>query len=209
MNQTEAASCIRALARVASANISTSSFPTIAPTIIDPLAVTTKAVIDLTRMGANAGAGGTAPMSLYCVPIATASADDAFDMKVYGWRQMGAGADLNTIWIPQLILSLTCTVGSMTGVASSPVVATELFIDTIVLKAPTTPQITGWARPSANATPAAEYQSLCSLHSPADNTVAAFIVPTFGFQRIEFAFDQTTNTPACNILYALVGGIWG
>ena len=210
--QSEMVNLIRRLDRAAPTNVNTSSFPTIAPTVIDPLtlrATTPRAVVDLTSFGTLAQyTGGAAPKSIIGLPIGLGAANDAFDMKVVGWRQIGAGEDKNQLWLPTTIASLTCTVGAMTGIAGTPVLNTELFCDTIVPKSATGLGTSCWVRPSIDATPAATYRGSLLLWSPADDSIAAFAVPTLGCQRVEFIFDQVTNTPTMNVLFALAGDLW-
>lgn len=140
-----------------------------------PAATTTKpsgdGVVNLRRFG-------TIPEWVAVLPFGTGDADDVFEMWITGWRKIG------TLWIPNRLVKLTCTLGTAVGVAGTAVVATELFADTITASG-------GIANVS--------YQ----LFSPTDNTPAHALVAPNGCELLEFTFDTTTGDPTgCNALVA-------
>ncbi len=139
------------------------------------------------------GSGAVVPCHVLVVPFGTGDADDVFDMRVIGWRRIGSGLKPDVAWVPTILFSLTCTMGTHVGVALSPVVATEFFADTIVvLSEPTV---------TADVTRAGTVE----VYSPANNTVAWAMGALRGCEKVEFTFDATTNDPSgTNCLFAFV-----
>lgn len=130
-----------------------------------------------------ADAGRTAPTWLMIVPYGTGDADDAFDVRVVGWRMVG------TLWVPTTLLEFTATLGTAVGVAGADVAATEKWADTV----------------SDPATGKGSAGVDCQPTSPADNTVAHYLVDTRGCPKVEFLFDMTTGAPTdANCLVAEV-----
>lgn len=180
----------RSLQKAFTANANTSSFPSKIPTITEP---TNDGVTDL-----QGGSGGC-PQRLLILPYGLGSANNTFDMKVIGWRLMGNSLN-SGLWVPTTLCEVTCTVGAATGVAAAPVLNTELFVDTIVMKSEAlTPLRPGW-----DATPTAVFSGDITIYSPADDTVGWLLVNLYGCQKVEFTYDQTSGTPTTNCLIALV-----
>lgn len=181
----------RPFTKALSSNANTSSFASKIATITEPSG---DGVITL------ATSSGCVPIAAKLVPYGLGSSNDAFDMKVIGWSYVPGTSSLRKLWFPTTIGTFTCTVGAATGVAGTPVLNTELFVDTIVAKS----IVYIPKKPGYDATPGATFQSDITIHSPADDSCAFIILPVWGFQKMEFNFDQTTNSPTMNVLYALV-----
>ena len=115
---------------------------------------------------------GIASTWLMLVPYGTGDADDAFDIKILGWRKSGSA------WTAvQLIGVATCTLGTKAGVAGGLVAAAAKYCDTI-----------------ASVTLGVENVSF-RVSSPADNTAAYLFFDTCGCDKIEVLFDSTTGDP--------------
>lgn len=170
------------LDKVRTVNSTASSFASKVPTITEPTGdAGTATGASVLTLRATPGEG---PTSLLLIPYGLGSNNDAFSMRLIGWKPIRRGA-ADVLWIPVPLLELACVIGNITGVALSAVLATELFCDTL----------TGVANKfNANVT--------CAIASPQDDTIAHAIVDLRGFSRVEFTFDQTTNTPAMNCLWA-------
>lgn len=170
-------------------NSNAASFASKVPTITEP---TNDGVIDL------------APSAQWVqiLPYGLGSENDAFDMKVIGWRRIGPGPQgptTNWLWVPTTICVVTCTVSAAVGVAASQVLNTERFADTIVMKSATAQPL----QTDQNATPATQYQGvMVRIYSPVDDTIGWIMVPLIGLEKLEFTFDQTTGTPTMNVLFA-------
>lgn len=181
----------RFLQKAWTTNANTSSFASKVPTITEP---TNDGVINL------AADGILIPQKMIIHPYGVGADDDAFDMKIIGWSCIKSTTPQTNLWVPAPIATFTCTISTAVGVAGAPVLNTERFADTIVMKtAVTQPLYT-----NQNATPATEYSGSILIRSPADNTIGTIEMPLFGFQKLEFMFDQTTNTPTMNCLVRLL-----
>jgi hypothetical protein len=132
------------------------------------------------------GPNGHVPCHALLLPYGTGDANDVFDFDVWGWRRLGSGTPGNTIWIPSRIAGFTATLGTHTGVAGAPVVATELFADTLTIRA-----TVGEATITADVT----REGTHVVYSPADNTSAWAKICLYGFEKIEVIFDMTTGDP--------------
>lgn len=176
--------------KAASANVNSSAFPSRIPTITEP---TGGAVVDIAKDFL------WVPQEMMVLPYGLGNNDDVFDMKIIGWRHIGVvGAGNQWLWLPTTIAVFTCTISStIPGVTLAPVIATEFFADTIVMKS----AITQPLKTDQNATPATQFRGDdVVIYSPADNTLAWIRIQLLGFEKVEFTFDQTTGTPTMNCL---------
>jgi hypothetical protein len=141
-----------------------------------PVATTTKptaGVVNLARQSA-------VPQWLAVVPYGTGGDDSVFEMWITGWRKVA------TLWVPQRLVKLTCTLSTSVGVAGAALVATERLCDTIT---------------ATGGISNVSYQ----LFSTTDNTPAHALVSPNGCSLIQFTFDLTTGTPTgANALYSRV-----
>lgn len=171
-------------------NADSSSFASKVPTIAEP---TNDGVVDLAK------GFFWSPIELLILPYGLGSDNDVFDMKVIGWRHIGAVTpSTQVLWVPTTICEFTCTISAAVGVAGSPVLNTERFADTIVVKSNALqPKYT-----DADATPATTTRGVTLIYSPADDTIGWILLRLMGFEKIEFTFDQTTGTPTANCLIA-------
>jgi hypothetical protein len=159
-------------------NATDTSFPSKVPTATEP---TNDGVHDLL----NGVANGSVPNAAVLVPYGTGDADDVFAMRVIGWRRVGFDP-LTDLWVPVVLAELTCTMSATTGVAGTPVVATEFFVDTLAL-------VTGNDDISID------------IVSPTGDEIAHAVVDLKGFQKVEITFDMTTNDPTgANCLVAFI-----
>ncbi len=183
---------IRSMQRALVTNVTASSFTTKAPTTTEP---TGNTIINLCQPQSF---GGTLPQRVVFWPIGTGSDNDAFSLRVWSWRRIGSGDSPNVLWIPTILTEVSCTVCATVGVALSPVLATERFVDTITLVAARSRVQTG--ADGASATTLIEPE----IFSPTNDLIGFFITHLLGSQKLELDFDETTNTPAANALYALL-----
>lgn len=132
--------------------------------------------------------GNTAVMksngaSLYLMPFGTDAANEAFGVRLVGWRKL-TGVDGSTpLWVPTHLGDVTCTLGTSVGVASQLVINTEYFADTLALVSG------GWAD--------------IKLIQTASDLPAAILVPSKGFNYIQALFDLDTAASA-NLLWGVV-----
>jgi hypothetical protein len=183
--------------RVWATNANTSSFASKIPTITEP---TNDGILNLTPDSAPGTAYGDGISAQFAKvwPIGLGANNDAFSLRILGWQRIGAGAPGSILWYPTIIAEVTCIMGNVTGVAGSPVPATEFFCDTIVLVAAR--QALVWGTIS---TADANWGRI-EILSPANDTPGYLIIPLYGYEKIELTFDQTTNTPTMNALVSLL-----
>lgn len=127
-------------------------------------------------------------------PIGLGANNDAYSFRVFGWTRIGSGVAPGTFWFYSELGEYSCILGNFIGVAASPVLNTEFFADTVaVVKEPVT---------TADVTNAGTTE----VFSPANDTPAWIELRLRGVEKLEFDFDQTTNTPTCNLLLQFLGG---
>ena len=162
------------MARILATNDTGTSFTDEEATITEP---TGAGVVMLRRPKDSVTNNG-----VMLVFFAVGDNNDVFDVRVYGMKRVdkairpAATAATYNLWVPILLCDLTCTVGARTGVAGSPVVATELFVDTITVN-------------DGNDGVSIE------VVSPAEDMIAHVIVDTKGCEFLKFDWDQTTGSP--------------
>ncbi len=176
---------VRNLARAWATNANTSSFASKIPTITEPV---NDGVVYLR------GIGLPSPRQMKIIPIGLGSSNDGYSLRVIGWNrvQLSGKTDL---WVPHILGEFTVLLGAATGVAGSAVLDTELFADTIAPVAARLPDNVIAAGTAIN--------SQVQVISPVNDTVA-HLINVSGCEKVEFCFDQTTNTPTCNVLWALL-----
>lgn len=169
-------------------NANSASFPSKVPTVTEP---TSDGVVDLL----NAGTGLTVPRAVKVLPYGAGSDNDVYDLRLIGWRRIKGTTPQTTLWVPTVLVEVTCTLSGAVGVAGSPVLATERFADTVTIKA------AGWeATTTADTTRAGSVL----IFSPQNDLPAWFVIELNGEEKVEFTFDQTTGTPTGNCLIALL-----
>ncbi len=110
------------------------------------------------------------------VPYGTTTDNTTFDLRLWAWNK----AHFSTpIWVPQLLLDLTCTLGNIDGTALA---TSGLMVDTIVIN---------------------EGDTNAALISTADDTIASILVHLRGAEVLEFSLDLTGAVSA-NCLYRLL-----
>lgn len=178
----------RPLRRALSTNSSASSFTAHAATITEP---TGDGVL---AMGGAAGGpfGGTIPERAILYPIGLGADNDAFTMRVLGWRRIrGTTTDI-TLWVPSLMGEFTCTMCAAVGVAGSPVLNTERFIDTVsIVNEPTI-------------TAATTRQGTVEMVAPGSDLIGFLCLYLYGVEKLQFTFKQVTNSPTMNCLVGFI-----
>lgn len=130
--------------------------------------------------------------------IGVGSDNDVFALRVWGWSRVGSGnGPAGIIWVPAMLGEITCTLSTFVGVASSPVLNTERFADTMALVA-----TVGEPTVTADVT----RTGTTEVYSPANNTPAWVEFRLRGVELLELDFDQTTGTPTMNALLQFLGG---
>lgn len=126
--------------------------------------------------------GGMTASGLLLQPYGVGTAANTFSMNVYGWREVEPRLTQgNGLWVPMTLATFTCTLGTQTGVANSPIDATHLFVTTIVLGI-------------GNAYISNE------IVTPNDNTPAHIILTAKGCTLIEVRFGTGSSSTSCNCL---------
>lgn len=173
----------RPLRRALAANSTDTTFAAKSPVVARP---SNDGVIDLTQDGE------LVPCFVKLFAVGVGANNDAFSVRITGWNRVIASDASKNIWIPQTIGELAFIMGQKAGLLSTVVPSTELFADTVtIVSEPTT-------------TAATTRDGKITLYSPANDTLAFAVVPVWGFELIEFNFDNTTNTPTMNVLYAMM-----
>lgn len=161
----------------------TSIIPRYDPPVLD-------GTIDLVGEG---GVNAASEMKVW--PIGLGANNDAFTTRIYGWSKAVSLSTPRPLWIPSLIAAIGSIMGNSTGLAGAVVLNTEFFCDTLTIIAG------GEATITADTTRAGSIY----LYSPLNDLVGFAIVPVAGFDYVTFDFDDTTNSPTMNALYALLG----
>ena len=160
----------------------TGSFPSripqiTAPSTVSPQTVTSQDIYDVFTEG-------TQFSNARIVPFGTGSATQTFSVRVIGWSdaQPSSGSSNVVLWVPTVLCEYLCTLGTATGVASSAVLDTEKFCDTVAL-------VANRGTDGQDTTKA----------SPTNNLIAQFLVDLKGSKKIELCYSVGTNTD-CNAL---------
>jgi hypothetical protein len=176
--------------RWAGTNLDATTFATKSPTLTKPVASATAAVINLTN---NLPSGAIVPNRLKLLFLLLGADGDVASFRIIGWNKAMDNTN-PPLWVPQPILEVSCTASAVVGVAGSPVLSTERFVDTIAPVALMSEDRKIAAGTSLNAD--------VFFYTPANDTIGHVILPNREFELMEFTLDQTTNTPTGNILYA-------
>lgn len=169
-------------------NANTSSFASRIPTITEP---TNDGVI---RLRPPVDEGGRVPSWARIMVIGLGSDDDAASMRVIGWERVLLDTKKD-LWIPVILGEFACTFSAAVGVAGAAVLDTERFADTITAVAARFHDRIIAAGTAVN--------SDVSVISPTSDLIAHITLPIRGFEKLEFCFDQTTNSPTCNAIVSL------
>lgn len=156
------------------ANATATSITKPVPTLTKP---TGDGVFDL---GGRQEGSISAP-GLVLMPYGAGAATNTFSMAVYGWRSTLGSGGAYRLWVPALLASFTCTLGTAPGLAGADVNASQLFCDTITLAA-------------GNANISNE------ILSPTGNEPAHIILDGKGFTLIECRFGTGSSATSCNSL---------
>lgn len=164
------------LARALAANATDSTFPSRIPTLTQPAL----AIGDLD--------GNIQQNGLLVMPFAIGADNETFSMRLIQWRYIGSGPQAySRLWVPTVLAEFACTLCAAVGVASSPVLNTERFCDTITLVGST-----------GNANISHE------IVSPGNDTIAYILLDLKGAHLWEPTFDIGTGPTSMNALYALM-----
>jgi hypothetical protein len=169
------------------------SWATIVPTITEPggagSGATAAAVFSLTSKDGNYAQNG-----VKVVPFGTTSNNNTFSLRVYAWsfvRNLLVNNASVDLWVPVNLLEVVCTLTSaMPGVTGSAISASHYFCQTITVTTGST--LSGEA--------AAE-----NVVSPANGTIAHFVVDLKGFQKLQLDFSVNGGSAtAMNALLSLL-----
>ena len=137
---------------------------------------------------------GYVPAYMHLSFIGTGADDSTFVARVHGWRRVtDTSKTHNHVWFAHKLIEVTATLSTYVGVAASPVIETERFADTLVVVAAMEPTT------AADVTRSGVYP----FFSPADNTPAWMVIPTYGCEKLELDVDLTGAT-AGNVLVQLM-----
>jgi hypothetical protein len=173
-------------------NQTSGSFVAKVPTITEPEgdanSATGSAIIDLSVTNSNPGM--FAQNGVIVTPYGVGSDDQTFSIRVIGWRRHQDPTGVApALWVPVNLLEVQCTLCTVTGAAGAVVDNTQNFVDIITVTTGST--LSGEA--------AAE-----NIVSPANNTIAHFLVDLKGFQKLEFSFSTGGSVTSCNALVSLL-----
>jgi hypothetical protein len=149
--------------RTHATNATAASITDPVPTLTEP---TGDGVVTLADLGASPNFG-----SLHFTAVG--SDNSTATAKVYLWSKVDGPVPL---WVPVPVLNLDLTFSSVTGVATTPVPATERFADTIALTSGTV------------------NESNIDITSPANNTIARVALDVLGASKVEVRFAKGTTT---------------
>ena len=171
----------RPLLKVLATSATDATFPSKIPTVTEP---TGAGVLDL------ASQGGVVPSRIVVLPFGAGADNTTFDMRIIGWRKLGALPTPGELWIPTVLAQVSCTLSAAIGIAGAPLVATDRFADTIILHA----TITAQGKTTDTDSAGAASTGRIVFTSPANDLVAHFTVELEGCQKVEFTFDMTGAT---------------
>ncbi len=174
-------------------NADTATFASRIPTVTEP---TNDGVVALH------GSGIEVPRQMIVLPYGLGADDDSADMRIIGWRSIGYQSGGKILWVPAIMGIFTVTIGTTVGIAASPVLNTERFADTITLKSDNTT-----SQPVAQGIAIAGVESMgrnIDIFSPSANLIAWIKMDLLGMEKVEFIFDQITNSPTMNALIAFL-----
>lgn len=186
----------RPLRKARIVNSDSANYPTWVPTELDPAfdvdpgTAAGRVVRNVVPLG-----NGVVPWGLHVFPYGLGASNDAFAMRLVGYKRIGKSitdADTRVQYLRLLLAIFTCTVGAGVGRAGFPLLATELPVDTIT--------VTYEATVNADVTDMGTIQTF----SPVNDTAAHILIPLWGIQGYEWEWDQTTNTPTMNALECFV-----
>lgn len=104
--------------------------------------------------------GGGAPVNVFIVPFGSDANNEAFALRLIGWRNIG------TLWIPARIGEWTITLGN---IAVSDLGTNNFIADTIV---------------------AVDDRPEVQPYSPANDHPGSITTPVFGFTKLEFLVNR-------------------
>lgn len=111
------------------------------------------------------------------------SATNTFKCRILGWNKTPRGSAANDIYTYCTLTEVTVTLGTATGVNGTPIVATNLFADSISLATGFNDDVD------------------VSITAPGTNVPAHLIVDTKGCELIEFLFHRNSSATDCNALF--------
>jgi hypothetical protein len=161
-----------ALKKARSTNAADSSFPSRIPTTTEPTG------------GGVQNIAGTNEIQtcnqLLIIPYGIGSDNNTFSLRLIGWKAI-AGTDLTTLWVPITLSEIACTLCTAVGIASTPVLNTERFVDTITIT-------TGNSGVDI------------SVVSPTGNVIGFALADLKGCAKVELSFSTGGSATSCNAL---------
>jgi hypothetical protein len=131
-------------------------------------------------------------------PFGLGADNDAASLRVIGWSRALDTASALTLWVPTILIEVACTFSAVVGVAGAVVLNTERFADTITVVAARQRTFTDTDSGGAAS------RGTVEIFSPTNDLVAFLIVPLLASEKVELCWDQTTNNPTTNALYAFL-----
>lgn len=150
-----------------SANATDNSFTSLACTKTEPTG---------TGVIATGWANGTSFPNLTLLAFGTGNENTTFDVRIVGWKKVGA------TWIPTILAQGTCTLSKFVGVANGDVVATERFADTLSFSG---------------------YSGVTVQNPGADAAPAWATLALAGFAKIQIFVSLGSSATAANLLLQL------
>lgn len=102
--------------------------------------------------------------NLLVVLFGTDAANETFDARIIAWSKVA------TLWVPTPVVTVSCTLSTVTGVSGATVTNSNFFVDTISLSSG---------------------DSDTKLVSPANNTIGYVLLDVVGAELAEIQFDMT------------------
>lgn len=150
------------LQRALTASSTDTSFAAVIPTTTKPSGA---GVFDLLDIATSLSVGNNVPRFIQLVPFGTDANNETFDMILRGWSRT-TGAAGTAIWVPQILLNLSVTLGNIDAAAIG---ANHFLADTIVVNKGDSDGVI----------------------SPANDTAASIITHLRGCELFAFYFDLT------------------
>lgn len=165
----------------------TASFASLIPTVTEPLPGANTGVYDLK------GGTDSLPDKIKAFFIGAGADTNAIKVRLYGWNVFPYdGNPALRLWIPSIIFDITATLSTPVGIASTNVVATDRFADT--LSVTLDPKVV-----TADSGGAGSHSDTV-IQTNGTNTIAFAIAKLYGFDKIQWDFDKNTATNA-NVVF--------
>jgi hypothetical protein len=123
MVETQASTLVRAFATDSSGGSGGNTYPSRVPTTTQPTVANNPGLIQL-------GTAYVTNNDILLFPFGQGDESDTFNLMLLGWKQTQVSGT-TALWVPFTLCEITCTLGNTTGVADTPVGASDLFCNDI------------------------------------------------------------------------------